>query len=598
MKSFLISHLLLIPGFILVQGGNPKGSFRKVRRNVQEIYSIQTSPDRQKEVLGVDQNNEKLDKNFDRRKRRQEKKKADKEKCQREGNCEKQPVSKEPANEPTWSPTASPVPTITSFPTREPIPIFSVPSSETTSTPQSSSSGAQIFTAQPVSPGLPTTTPSTISFSIPTGESQGVPGTPTTLTFTAAPVIPTFAPQRTFAPFLNIIGSPAERPISAGSPLDNNKYESSSSPPSAEPSDSVTDEPTVFITEEPSAVITEQPSVIGTTDSPSQNMPVVDNTEISSEEDELQLDLACEGLESGIIFTTDHYIDVAYIYELLITTSSTLQTVSESIDEKVQSSMSQNFIPCDSRRRRLQTLGVSMGEARSTGSCTFFDVADTIEDDQCFSMQGSVKLYFSRESEMTRELASNMIFEYFVQNFNDGSNPSRSLQSNSNFIDAELGILGIYFSGLIGEEGNLITDQSSFSAAKRTQGATNVENPGINGLSIGLIVAAGGCAFLIAVVVVVRFRGRTRRYRRKYGVELSDSEDECSENGKLRVLETQDTLESGISKMASFYDIKCENKNETEKKSHVFMNKNGEVFSAATDFTKERPYLVSDTVDL
>ena len=71
MKSLLISLLLLIQGLIFVEGGKPKGSIKKARRNVQEIYEVQTSPDSQKEVLGVDQNNEKLDKNFERRKRRQ-----------------------------------------------------------------------------------------------------------------------------------------------------------------------------------------------------------------------------------------------------------------------------------------------------------------------------------------------------------------------------------------------------------------------------------------------------------------------------------------------------------------------------------------------
>jgi len=574
--SFFISILILIPGLILIEGGAPKGSGRRnQRRKIQEVFVVQTSPESQKEVfgvddvLGLDKNVEKLDKNFERRKRRREKKKVDKENCEKAGGCDKQLPVKEPSfDAPTWSPTASPVPTITAFPTREPISIFSVdPVSE--SETDNSSSGGQIF-------------------SVPTVAPQETPSTPTTIIFTASPAIPTV-----------VINSPAERPTSGVSPLDSDRYEFPSNLASAGPSGSVTEEPSVITTEEPSAnsseepsaVVSQEPSAGVTTGSPTDNAFV-------GEEDELELSIACESLKNGITHSTEHYIDVMYVYEVLTTATATLDTVLESIDEKVQSSMAQRFIPCETRTRRLQTLGVSLEQPNHMGSCTFLKAANTEEDDKCFLIQGSVKLYLSSDSQMTRDDASKMVFEFFLQSFNYGNNPSRSLLSSRNFIDAEKGILGVHFNGLVGEDGKLITDQSIFSAATRTRGAASGGSGGLSSFGIAMIAAACGCILLVGFVVVARVRSR----KRNYGVELSDSEDEdsaaLSGSGKLQVVETQDTLESAVSGLASFYNAKHDDKGEERRERPLFMNQDGGVVTSPPDFGVERPYVISDTVDL
>lgn len=253
--------------------------------------------------------------------------------------------------------------------------------------------------------------------------------------------------------------------------------------------------------------------------------PVNPNNDISA---------ACEALSNGQVYETDRSLDISYVYELATDLSRNFDSVVDSLDAKVGAFLASKLVPCQQttrRRRHLAMLGVGPGarDKLLDPECTALTVAAA---EKCYYMWGSIVLYISDSSKITKEEASDGIYKVLQTAFNNGADQPeerRQLEENSPFLDVDQGILGLYFHGAALDSDGQESGEVPANSERAPLPAH--DSNFLGGLGIGVIVAACVGVLLVGLFAVKK-RPNNRVDKDQRGVYLADSDTIDDSNAK------------------------------------------------------------------
>lgn len=325
---------------------------------------------------------------------------------------------------------------------------------------------------------------------------------------------------------------------------------------------------------------------------------------------------ACEAAANSEVYSTETFVTVRFLYELLSPVDRPIAEVASNVDQRVQDFLVSELVDCQNGLTSIGGVGPGDVDAVVENECSELVPQ---ESQTCHLMAGTVVLYLLSSGETNSQ---DGYFDRVAEELEVAFNGERrSLQSS--FVDEELGILGLYYIG-----GHIDDEEEKDGSNKTEEGvASAVTGSGESVSSIPAVVIPVIVVACIAFVFVAIFVRRRRRqpYDPAKGV-LLDGDDESSleqeerwkevakskDPLKVKVVEATDESESGSSGDAAvaahevvMADLTgmtvSESFSDTSLIPPVFVDPDSITLytnSPRPSRYRERHYVVGDTVDI